>query len=85
MKELESGSNASGGGGGGIARPHPNNDKKLCYTVREAADLLLLSRNKGYELANSGEIPIIRIGSRMRVPIAKFHEKFGYFLENEGG
>ena len=85
MSESESGSNAQGGGGRGIARPRPINDNKLCYTVPEAAELLRVSRNQGYELVHQGVIPIMMLGSRMRVPIAKFHEKFGYFPESEVG
>ena len=69
MSELSSGRNASGGGGRGIARPRP---KKLCYTVPEAAQLLGFSRNFGYELARTGQLPIIRFGKRMVVPKAAF-------------
>ncbi len=83
MSELKSGSIAQGGAGRGIARPSLNNDNKLCYTVPEAAELLRVSRNQGYELVHRGVIPVIMLGSRMRVPIVKFHEKFGYFQESE--
>jgi len=83
MSELKSESNAQGGGGRGIARPHPNSDNKLCYTVPEAAELLRVSRNQGYELVHRGVIPVIMLGSRMRVPRVQFHEKFGYFPESE--
>ncbi|MFC1874271.1 helix-turn-helix domain-containing protein [Chloroflexota bacterium] len=51
----------------------------------EVAELLRVSRNQGYELVHRGEIPVIMLGSRMRVPIVKFHEKFGYFPESEVG
>ncbi|MFC1901370.1 helix-turn-helix domain-containing protein [Chloroflexota bacterium] len=78
MSELDRGSNAQGGGGRGIARPHHINNNKLCYTVPEAAQLLGFSRNQGYELAKRGEIPIIKLGNRFRVPKILFHEKFGY-------
>ena len=77
MSELKSGSNAQGGGGRGIARPRPNDDNKLCYTVPEAAALLGLSRNFGYELAKRGEIPIIRFGKRMLVPKEIFEKMLG--------
>ncbi len=80
--ELKSGSNADGGGGRGIARPHQEKEK-LCYTVSEAAKLLRISRNKGYELVHSGVIPVIMLENIIRVPIVKFHEKFGYFPESE--
>jgi len=71
MSELESGSNDKGGGGRGIARPRP---EKLCYTVPEAAQLLGFSRNFGYELARTGQIPILRFGKRMLVPKAAFEK-----------
>ena len=80
--ELNSESNADGGGGRGIARPHQEK-KKLCYTVTEAAELLRVSRNTGYDLVHQGVIPVIMLGNRIRVPIVKFHEKFGYFPESE--
>ena len=69
--------------GGGGREPRRLGEGKICYTVPEAAKLLRVSRNQGYELARIGEIPIVKIGSRMRVPIVKFHEKFGYFPERE--
>lgn len=72
MSELKDGRMAQGGAGRGIARPSPNNDNKLCYTVPEAAALLGFSRNFGYELAKTGQIPILRFGKRMVVPKAKF-------------
>ena len=72
MSELKDEGMAHGGEGRGIARPRPNNDNKLCYTVPEAAELLGFSRNFGYELAKTGQIPILRFGKRMVVPKAKF-------------
>ena len=83
MRDLKSESNDKGGGGRGIARLSPINDKKLCYTVPEAAKLLRVSRGKGYELVHRGVIPVIMLETRIRVPIVKFHEKFGYFPESE--
>ncbi len=38
----------------------------------EAAELLGFSRNFSYELAKTGQIPILRFGKRMVVPKAKF-------------
>lgn len=74
MSELKSDTNVQGGGGQGIARPLPKNENKLCYTVPEAAALLGFSRNFGYELAKTGQIPILRFWKRMVVPKAKFDE-----------
>jgi excisionase family DNA binding protein len=39
-------------------------------TVWEAARILGVGRNKAYEAARSGEIPTIRIGKRLLVPLA---------------
>ena len=36
------------------------------WTVREAADFLRLGRNAIYEMAKRGELPSVRIGSRVR-------------------
>ena len=70
MSTTKDVANSSGGGGRGIARPADNNEK-LCYTVPEAGDLLRVSRNQAYELVHRGVIPVIMLGSRMRVPIVK--------------
>jgi excisionase family DNA binding protein len=35
--------------------------------VPEAAELLRVSRNQGYELVHRGVIPVIMLGSRIRV------------------
>jgi excisionase family DNA binding protein len=40
----------------------------LAYTVEEAARLLRIGRNHGYEAVASGAIPSIRIGKRILVP-----------------
>jgi excisionase family DNA binding protein len=39
-------------------------------TIPNAAKLLGICRNKAYEAARSGEIPTIKIGKRLLVPIA---------------
>ena len=46
----------------------------------EAAELLGFSRNFGYELAKTGQIPILRFGKRIVVPKAKFDK----MLDEEG-
>ena len=43
-------------------------ERKTC-TVSEAAELLGLSRATAYSAAKSGELPTIRIGRRLLVPI----------------
>ncbi len=43
---------------------------KLTYTVPEAAELLGIGRAAAYEAARSGQLPTIRIGKRVLVPVA---------------
>jgi len=43
-----------------------------------AAKILGVGRNQIYNLANRGEIPILRLGSLRKVPVAKFLEMLGY-------
>ncbi|MGH9890828.1 MAG: helix-turn-helix domain-containing protein [bacterium] len=42
---------------------------KLCISVPEAARLLGLGRNSVYEAVGRGEVPAVRIGRRLVVPI----------------
>jgi excisionase family DNA binding protein len=49
----------------------PSNAQKV-ISVPEAGRQLGLSRNSAYEAANRGEIPTIRIGRRLLVPVAAF-------------
>lgn len=43
--------------------------RKLAVRVPEAARLLDVSRSKAYELIRTGEIPSIRVGKTVRVPL----------------
>jgi excisionase family DNA binding protein len=43
--------------------------ERRTVTVQEAATILSVGRNKAYEAARSGEIPTIRIGKRLLVPL----------------
>jgi excisionase family DNA binding protein len=47
-------------------------DNIECRTVsvEEAARAIRISRNGAYEAANRGELPVIRLGRRLRVPKA---------------
>ncbi len=47
-----------------------HSDECLTYTVEEAAKLLRIGRNQGYEAVASGAIPSVRIGKRILVPRA---------------
>jgi excisionase family DNA binding protein len=44
--------------------------QRRTLSVKEAAKLLGVGRNKAYEAARRGEIPTIRIGKRILVPVA---------------
>ena len=44
--------------------------ERRTLTVAEASEALGVSRNKAYEAAKRGEIPTIKIGKRILVPVA---------------
>ena len=44
-------------------------------TVPEAAKMLGIGRNQAYKAAHSGEIPTIKIGKRLLVPVAALQRK----------
>ncbi|WCS24476.1 helix-turn-helix domain-containing protein [Methylobacterium sp. NMS14P] len=46
-------------------------------SVEEAGRWLGVSRNTAYEAAGRGEIPTIRIGRLLRVPVAPFERLLG--------
>jgi excisionase family DNA binding protein len=47
----------------------PRWDKHDSFSVEEAGmQILGMSRNKSYEAANKGQLPIVRIGRVIRVP-----------------
>jgi excisionase family DNA binding protein len=49
-----------------------DSSKRQTISVSEAAERLGISRNHAYEAAKSGEIPTIKIGKRVLVPLAAF-------------
>ena len=48
------------------------NHERHTITIPEAAERLGIGRNQGYEAARRGEIPVIRLGKRMVVPLLAF-------------
>jgi excisionase family DNA binding protein len=46
-------------------------ERRTC-TIDEAAKILGICRNKAYQAARRGEIPTLRIGKRLLVPLAAF-------------
>ena len=51
---------------------------RLTIDVPEAGRLLGLGRNAAYEAARRGEIPTLRIGQRLLVPVPRLLELVGY-------
>jgi excisionase family DNA binding protein len=49
----------------------------LTVTVEQAAKLLGIGRSTAYELVHTGDIPSLRLGRRLVVPIAAFHDFIG--------
>ena len=47
--------------------------ERATVTIAEAACKLGIGRNQAYEAARRGEIPTIRIGKRLLVPLAAFN------------
>jgi excisionase family DNA binding protein len=44
--------------------------RRLALSVDEAAELLGISRGLAYELVRCGELPALRLGRRLVVPLA---------------
>jgi excisionase family DNA binding protein len=53
-------------------------DERVAITIPEAAKKLGIGRNSAYRAATNGEIPTIRLGKRLLVPLAAFQR----LLEN---
>jgi len=49
-----------------------DDDERKTYNVEEAARLLGVGRNQGYEAALAKQIPTIKIGKRILIPKAAF-------------
>lgn len=43
-------------------------EKRLCITIPEAAEMLGISRNYAYKLANEKKLPVIIFGTRKLIP-----------------
>lgn len=53
---------------------------RLIVTVPEAGALLGLSRNSAYDAAKRGEIPTLKLGNRLVVPVPRLLELVGITL-----
>lgn len=50
---------------------------RLTMSIAEAAELLGISRTTAYELAHIGELPTVRLGRRILVPVNRMAELLG--------
>lgn len=49
-------------------------NEKLLLKIEEAGQMLSVGRAKAYLMAASGEIPTVKMGRSIRVPLAKLRE-----------
>lgn len=57
----------------------------LTLTVEQAAKVLGISRSTAYELVHTGEIPSLRLGRRIVVPIGQLAVQLGIPVEQVQG
>lgn len=58
--------------------------QRATITVEEAARVLGISRGSAYEAVRRGDIPTIRIGRRLIVPVAALERMLASVGEEEG-
>ena len=52
---------------------------RTTVTVEEAAPILGIGRSSAYDAAHSGELPTLRIGRRLLVPVLSLRRMLGEF------
>lgn len=50
------------------------NTEKSMMVVEEVARELRVGKSKVYEMINKGELPVIRIGRKFRIPVVLFRQ-----------
>lgn len=48
--------------------------EKMTYSIKEAAEILGVSKSFMYKLVQGNEIPVIRLGKRLVIPKIRLHE-----------
>ena len=71
----------NGGGRRGRTR-RADADNRLAISVPEAAKSLGISRNYGYELVRRGELPAVRVGGRLLIPLLALEKRLEQGLGN---
>ena len=56
---------------------------RLTFTVEETAALLGISRGSAYEAVRRGELPAIRIGHRLLVPVVALNQLLALHIHND--
>ena len=49
-------------------------NEKLLLSIAEAAEMLSVARSKAYAMVLSGELPAVRLGKSVRVPVRALNE-----------
>ena len=60
-----------------------DDSERLTLTVPEAARLLGIGRGLAYELARTGDLPVLRLGKRLLVPRAQLEHMLLGATEHE--
>ncbi len=47
---------------------------KLLLRISEAADMLGVARSKAYAMVQAGELPAVRIGKSVRIPVRALND-----------
>jgi excisionase family DNA binding protein len=58
---------------------------RLTCTVEEAGEALSIGRSAAYAAARRGEIPTLRLGRTLRVPVPRLLELVGAHAHSEAG
>jgi excisionase family DNA binding protein len=75
-KELRKDKPGKGRGGRSVLEGDRPIEERYCLGVPEAARMLGILRNFGYELVKRGELPVIRFGKRLLIPRAALDRMF---------
>ncbi len=62
----------------------PTTTEPLALTVREVLRIVPLGRTAIYDAIRRGDIPSVRVGGRVLIPVAALKEKFGVGTPQQG-
>ena len=63
----------------------PRSDQELLLRIDVAAERLAVSRATLYRMVQRGELPTVRIGSAVRVPVSALDRWLADHLASQGG